>query len=269
VSYRAAHTGLVHSHSQVDPPSALKCHHVRVTVQRRAAETVKKAGAQLAGAGIGLAAGGPLGALVGAASVPIVELVVLRERQSLRNMELLIEMVTELCGVSVDEFAACATEGDGRFFLVTSALQAAYNVSCAPDTLPLDSTFSFIAVNNWNSSDWWHLAQFFLWLVTAYVFLATFAGSLATIFFAIKFRLGAHDLHPALAPLVDLTLSARAFAIALKGKALILWLPFIPSRLLVLISTGLHEAASYRFFERDKIPTKAGGLSETQLEEVK
>jgi hypothetical protein len=42
-------------------------------------------------------------------------------------MELLIEMVTELCGVSVDEFAAWATEGDGRFFLVTSALQAAYN----------------------------------------------------------------------------------------------------------------------------------------------
>jgi hypothetical protein len=36
-------------------------------------------------------------------------------------------MVTELCGVSVDEFAAWTTAEDGRFFLVTSALQAAYN----------------------------------------------------------------------------------------------------------------------------------------------
>lgn len=98
-----------------------------MTVQRRAAETAKKAGVQLAGAGIGLATGGPLGALVGAASVPIVELVVLRERQSLRNMELLIEMVTELGGVSVDEFTAWAQGRDGRFFLVTSALQAAYD----------------------------------------------------------------------------------------------------------------------------------------------
>lgn len=98
-----------------------------MTVQRRVAETAKKAGVQLVGAGIGLVAGGPLGALVGAASVPIVELVVLRERQSRRNMELLINMVTDLCGVSVNEFAAWAQEGDERLFLVTSALQAAYD----------------------------------------------------------------------------------------------------------------------------------------------
>ena len=98
-----------------------------MTVQQRAAETATKAGVQLARAGIGLVTGGPLGALVGAASVPIVELVVLRERQSRRNMELLIKMVTELCGVSVDEFAAWVQERGERLFLVTSALQTAYD----------------------------------------------------------------------------------------------------------------------------------------------
>lgn len=104
-----------------------KCHNGGVTVQRQAAETAKKATVQLAGAGIGLAAGGPFGAIVGAASVPIIELVALRERRSYRNMEFLIEMVTELCGVSAEEFAAWAQERDERLFLATSALQAAYD----------------------------------------------------------------------------------------------------------------------------------------------
>jgi hypothetical protein len=114
-------------HRKLIPPYPSKCHHVGVTVQQRAAETATKAGVQLARAGIGLVTGGPLGALVGAASVPIVELVVLRERQSRRNMELLIKMVTELCGVSVDEFAAWVQERGDRLFLVTSALQTAYD----------------------------------------------------------------------------------------------------------------------------------------------
>jgi hypothetical protein len=68
-----------------------------MSVQREAASLVKKVGVEVAAAGVGLLAGGPLGALAGAAAAPVVELVLFRERHALRNMEILVEMVTNLC----------------------------------------------------------------------------------------------------------------------------------------------------------------------------
>jgi hypothetical protein len=96
-----------------------------MSVQREAASLVKKVGVEVAAAGVGLLAGGPLGALAGAAAAPVVELVLSRERHALRSMEILVEMVTNLSGVSADRFTAWAEEREGRLFLATSALQAA------------------------------------------------------------------------------------------------------------------------------------------------
>ena len=75
-------------------------------------------------AGVGAAIGGPVGALVGAAVSPAIELILMRERRSLGNMDLFVEMVTEFSGLSAEEFALWAQEREGRFVLVTSALTA-------------------------------------------------------------------------------------------------------------------------------------------------
>lgn len=96
-----------------------------MSTRREGAHLAKRAGVELAATGVGLLAGGPFGALAGAAAAPVVELVLVRERHALRNMERLVEMVTELSGVSSEEFVAWAQERDGRLYLATSAFQAA------------------------------------------------------------------------------------------------------------------------------------------------
>jgi hypothetical protein len=77
--------------------------------------------------GAGLVIGGPLGALVGAAIKPTLELVALRERRGLGNIERVVESVTESTGLSPDELAAWARSTDGRLMLTTNVIQTAYN----------------------------------------------------------------------------------------------------------------------------------------------
>lgn len=77
--------------------------------------------------GAGLIIGGPLGALVGAAIKPTLELVALRERRGLGNIERIVETVTESTGLSPDELAAWARDTDGRLMLTTNVIQTAYN----------------------------------------------------------------------------------------------------------------------------------------------
>lgn len=66
-------------------------------------------------------------------------------------------------------------------------------------------------------------------------FIASFVGFIYTSYRAIRNRMNAHAAHPALAPLIELALSAKALVIASQGQALVLWLPHVPSRLLILV----------------------------------
>jgi hypothetical protein len=96
-----------------------------MSISRERADLIKKSSAQAAAAGIGLAAGGPAGALIGAAAGPAIELLLLRQKRSMENINLLMDTVTELCNLSPDEFARWARLKEGRLFLTTSAMQAA------------------------------------------------------------------------------------------------------------------------------------------------
>jgi hypothetical protein len=96
-----------------------------MSIKREGADLARRVGVEAAAAGVGAVVGGPLGALTGAAIAPMIELVLLRERRALRNMEVLVEILTELSGLSTDEFASWAQEREGRLLLATSALQAA------------------------------------------------------------------------------------------------------------------------------------------------
>ena len=98
-----------------------------MSVQREGVDLAKRVGVELAAAGMGLLAGGPLGAVVGSASTPIIELVLLRENRAIRKMEQLVMMVEQLAGVSSEEFLMWAQQSEGRLFLATMALQAATN----------------------------------------------------------------------------------------------------------------------------------------------
>jgi hypothetical protein len=77
--------------------------------------------------GFGLAIGGPFGALVASAIKPALELVALRERRGLDNIQRVVESVTESTGLSPDELAAWARGTDGRLMLTTNVIQTAYN----------------------------------------------------------------------------------------------------------------------------------------------
>jgi hypothetical protein len=86
----------------------------------------KKAGAGLTGAAAGLALGGPLGAVAGAITPPMLELLISRESKGLANIALLESNVTDLSGLSSADVASWARETDGRLHLVTTAMHAAY-----------------------------------------------------------------------------------------------------------------------------------------------
>ena len=94
-------------------------------MSRESAGLIRKSSAQAAAAAIGLAAGGPAGAVIGAAAGPAMELLLLRQARSAANVNLLMDMVTELCGLSPDDFARWAGSKEDRLFLTTSAMQAA------------------------------------------------------------------------------------------------------------------------------------------------
>jgi hypothetical protein len=99
---------------------------VGVIEPQEARTLAKKAGAGLTGAAAGLALGGPLGAVAGAITAPMLELLVLRESRGLANIALLESIVTDLSGLSSADVASWAREQDGRLHLVTTAMHAAY-----------------------------------------------------------------------------------------------------------------------------------------------
>lgn len=67
-----------------------------------------------------------------------------------------------------------------------------------------------------------------------WVLFTSLAGFVYILYRAIKTRLNAYLMHPVLTPLIELTLAAKALDIALQGRATVLTLPHIPSRLLVV-----------------------------------
>lgn len=77
--------------------------------------------------GVGLVIGGPFGTLVAAAVTPVLELVALRKRRGLENINRIVESVTESTGRSPDKLAAWARGTDGCLMLTTNVIQTAYN----------------------------------------------------------------------------------------------------------------------------------------------
>ena len=90
-------------------------------------EIAARTAVEIGTVGLGLAIGGPVGALVAAAVKPALELVTLREQRGLDNIERIVESVTESTGLSPDELAAWARSTDGRLMLTTNVIQTAYN----------------------------------------------------------------------------------------------------------------------------------------------
>lgn len=99
------------------------------TVFKRAQgrEAAARTAVEVGTVGLGLAIGGPVGALVAATIKPTLELIALRERRGLDNIERVVESVTESTGLSPDELAAWASSTDGRLMLTTNVIQTAYN----------------------------------------------------------------------------------------------------------------------------------------------
>lgn len=71
-----------------------------------------------------------------------------------------------------------------------------------------------------------------LWLVAGWFMSWSFFGFAHAAYRVSKYHMFAPGLHPALAPLMELALAARALTAAVEGKALIFNLPPIPSRLI-------------------------------------
>jgi len=99
---------------------------------------------------------------------------------------------------------------------------------------------------------WWPAAWFYFW---------AFIAGMYTFYRIIKYRFGAHTLHPALAQIMELALAERALTVALEGKATILYLPQAPVKLITLGLAALAVAyfaikalmAEYGFLrERDR-----------------
>jgi hypothetical protein len=93
----------------------------------RAWDAIDRTALEIGVTGAGLVIGGPLGALVAAAIKPALELVALRERRGLENIERIVEAVAESTGLSPDELAAWARDTDGRLMLTTNVIRTAYN----------------------------------------------------------------------------------------------------------------------------------------------
>ncbi|WP_433384233.1 hypothetical protein ACQPZX_23440 [Actinoplanes sp. CA-142083] len=89
-------------------------------------EIVKKVGAQAVGAGIGLAVGGPPGAIIGAAAVPLIELMVARSERRGRNLQAFTDSLTSISGMPPEQVAAWARQDEQRQDLVAHALEAAF-----------------------------------------------------------------------------------------------------------------------------------------------
>src|SRR5262245_34667847 len=81
----------------------------------------------MAAAGLGLAIGGPGGAVVGAAAAPLLELLADRQKRAANNIQRLADAICEMTGLSADEFAAWARDREGRIIVVSAAIRAAFD----------------------------------------------------------------------------------------------------------------------------------------------
>lgn len=90
-------------------------------------KTAERTAVEIGTVGLGLAIGGPVGALVAATIKPTLELIAPRERRGLDNIERVVESVTESTGLTPDELAAWARSSDEHLMLTTNVIQAAYN----------------------------------------------------------------------------------------------------------------------------------------------
>lgn len=93
---------------------------------RGGTEIARKAAAQAVGAGIGLAIGGPPGAVVGAASVPLIEFLVARNERGARNVQDFADRLAEISGFCPESISAWAAGEEDRQELVTLALEVAF-----------------------------------------------------------------------------------------------------------------------------------------------
>jgi hypothetical protein len=88
-----------------------------------------------------------------------------------------------------------------------------------------------------------HLAwTLVLWTVASWFMAWPFFGFAYSAYRVSRYHLFGQGLHPALAPLVELALAARALSLALAGKAQILNLPPVPGRLVAAAPALLATA---------------------------
>jgi len=87
-----------------------------------------KGGAAIAGAAIG-SRFGPMGMAIGAVTPALLELFALQEHRDGEELMRLLDLTIEQSGMSENEFLAWAGDSDGRLFLVTSAMHAAFTTA--------------------------------------------------------------------------------------------------------------------------------------------
>ncbi|MGA4731926.1 hypothetical protein ACPB67_31275 [Micromonospora taraxaci] len=97
-----------------------------MTKREAARQLAARTAIEVGTVGVGLAVAGPAGALGAALIKPALELVAVRDRRGIRNVERLVEAITESTGLSAEEIEAWAKSKDGRLMLTTGAIQAAY-----------------------------------------------------------------------------------------------------------------------------------------------
>jgi hypothetical protein len=97
----------------------------------KARQTAARAALEVGVVGLGAALAGPVGALGGAALAagvkPAIELLAVRESRGLRNIQHLMDAITEVTGLSPDEVPAWAQSREGRLALTTHTFQSAYD----------------------------------------------------------------------------------------------------------------------------------------------
>jgi len=71
-------------------------------------------------------------------------------------------------------------------------------------------------------------------VIAYWVMFTSLTGFAYVLYRAIKTRLNAYLMHPVLRPLIELTLTSKAMDVALQGRATVLTLPYVPSRILVV-----------------------------------
>jgi len=106
-------------------------HTDQVSYREKAGQVTSRTAVELGVVGLGAALAGPLGALGAAALAagikPAIELLAVRETQGLRNIQHLMDALTQTTGIPLEDLASWAKSNEGRFALVTHAFQSAYS----------------------------------------------------------------------------------------------------------------------------------------------